>query len=658
MSDRDELQRELAALEDRAAQIRRELSWGDISFASEDFASEVAEAVLELPLVVWAVDRNGAITVSQGEGLYALGFKPNQLLGANVYELYDGNEEALEPIRQCLLRGKEDNSTLAINGHIWDTRYFPRFDSSGKVEGLVAISMDATELRTAQREAAHAGDLWHTLATRSPDYIVMVDRELNVSFINRVEEGGRKEDLYGQSLFLLFDERFHDFAREMLEATFRGEEGKGYQSSSSLLGDERWYDNRLAPIYRDGEVESVLIVSSDVTEQRQAELEKEQLRAQVLHTQKLESLGVLAGGIAHDFNNLLVGILGNAELASAVLESEHPCHDHIRGIGTAASRAAQLCTKMLAYAGKGEIRIDQVNLSTLVDDISQLLKVTLGQGVSMETDLDPGLWRIEADAAHMQQLVMNLITNAAEAMHDRSGTIKISTGQGYFSSKDLVELSLLSELEAGDYVYLEVEDSGHGMDEQTRSRMFDPFYTTKIAGRGLGLASVLGIIHSHRGGICVASEPNVGTTVKVLLPRTQVVMSESSSVLSVGRSDKWSGGGRAVLLVDDEPTIRRVAGQMLQALGFHCIEADNGEQAVKYYQSRDDIDIVLLDVTMPVMGGVEAREKILESNPDAKVVLSSGYAEAIGQDTSSTIVLTKPYRLSTLRQVLRTVLDE
>ncbi len=397
----------------------------------------------------------------------------------------------------------------------------------------------------------------------------------------------------------------------------------------------------------------------DITARKQAEEEHRTLEAQIQHAQKLESLGVLAGGIAHDFNNLLVAILGNADLALGELSPASPARDSLAEIETAARRAADLCRQMLAYSGRGQFLIAPVDLNDIVSEMTHLLEVSISKKVAVKYALAPDLPTIEADATQIRQIIMNLITNASEAIGDESGGITVSTGvmdcdRAYLSSTYLDE-----ELSEGSYVYLEVADTGCGMDAQTQQSMFDPFFTTKFTGRGLGLAAAIGIVRGHHGAIKVYSEPGRGTTFKVLFPPSHT--RAASQEPQQQEAEPWRGTG-TVLLVDDEETVRVVGQRMLELAGFAVLTAADGRQAITLFrQHLDKIVCVLLDLTMPHMDGEEAFRELRRIRSDIRVILSSGYGE---QEVTSRFAgkglagfIQKPYRSSALAAKLREVLE-
>ena len=399
-------------------------------------------------------------------------------------------------------------------------------------------------------------------------------------------------------------------------------------------------------------------VSMDITELKQAERERRALETQVQHVQKLESLGVLAGGIAHDFNNLLTGILGNADLALHVLPGQSPAELHLRRLHVAARRAADLCRQMLAYSGRGSLLVAPLSLNDVVHEMTHMLDVSVSKKASLSFELGDELPAVKADASQVGQVVMNLLTNASEAIGDQVGVITVRTGVMSPTAADLSENCTELPLEESRYAFLEVRDTGCGMAPEVVERMFDPFYTTKFTGRGLGLAAVLGIVRGHRGGIKVNSTPGRGTTVKVLFPTTDTAYRASDQ--TPGCDNHWRGAGH-VLVVDDEEIVRTVAQQMLEQMGFATLLAEDGRKAVELFRRRhQDVACVLLDLTMPQMDGQQTFHELQRINPDVPVVVCSGYTEqdVARQFTEASIVgfLKKPFQYSDLLESIRTAL--
>jgi two-component system cell cycle sensor histidine kinase/response regulator CckA len=421
------------------------------------------------------------------------------------------------------------------------------------------------------------------------------------------------------------------------------------------------FEARLVP---NGEDE-VLALVRNVTSQRKvlettrnlaALEERARVQEKLLQVQKTESLGLLAGGIAHDFNNLLTAIMGSASVAALKLPESSPARAPIDALVVAARRAADLTQQLLAYSGKGRFQIRLVDLSAQIQEIVTLLEAGAPKHVQLRLALAAGLPAVECDIAQLQQVAMNLVLNAAEAIEGDRGTVLIATGRQTIDATYPAEASLGEAPTPGDYVFLEVQDDGSGMDEATQARIFDPFFTTKTTGRGLGLAAVLGIVRSHRGVLRVYSTVGRGTTFKVLFP-AQTAPAEITP--SAPAAPSASTG--TVLIVDDENFLRSAARSILEHFGFSVLEAANGEIALELYASaHGTIDAVLLDMTMPGLSGEETFRRLRAVRPDVTVILSSGYneIEATRRFTSKGLAgfLQKPYTASQLGEYVTQVL--
>jgi signal transduction histidine kinase len=402
---------------------------------------------------------------------------------------------------------------------------------------------------------------------------------------------------------------------------------------------------------RVGAIESV----RDITDRKRADEERQRFEQQLLHTQKLESLGVLAGGIAHDFNNILMAILGNADLALMRINPESPAVSNLRRIEQAAVSAADLAKQMLAYSGKGKFIIEQIDCNNLLEDMLHMLEVSISKKAVLHFNLKRPLPRVECDATQIHQVIMNLVINASEAIGDTSGVIAVSTGQIQCDRRYLKDAWLNDSMEEGLYVSIEVSDTGCGMDKDTLEKIFDPFFTTKFTGRGLGMAAVLGIVRGHKGAIRVYSESGKGTSFKILLPASEKVVINSEN-----ETDQCSGAARGtVLLVDDEDTLRDIGTEMLKELGYDVVTANDGRDALAVYSANRDIDLVILDLTMPHLDGEACFRELRLIKPDVKVIISSGFSE---QDVSQKFAgrglagfIQKPYRLSRLKEAIRAV---
>ena len=385
-----------------------------------------------------------------------------------------------------------------------------------------------------------------------------------------------------------------------------------------------------------GRIFGASLVARDITEQKEME-------QQFRQTQKLESLGVLAGGLAHDFNNLLTGIMGNASLALIDPSNTEEVRDRIAEVLAASERAALLVRQMLAYAGKGQVMMEQLDLSEQIHEIVTLLRTSISRTVDLDLQLDPNPPRIEADRSQLQQVIMNLAINGAEAIGDRPGRLTIRT-----SSR---------EVNGERQVMLQVSDTGCGMDDETKSRIFDPFFTTKFTGRGLGLAAVMGIIRTHSASITVDTALGRGSSFTVIFPAAAA----EPAPIGEGEARLELRGYGNILVVDDEDLVRNMAKFTLERCGYSVELANDGKSAVDLFAARpDDFSGVLLDLTMPVMNGEEAMRRIRRLRPDVPVVLSSGFSEAEALDRFSqeglSGFLQKPYTATTLARRIKQAL--
>lgn len=376
-------------------------------------------------------------------------------------------------------------------------------------------------------------------------------------------------------------------------------------------------------------------------------------------TQKLESVGLLAGGIAHDFNNILTGVLGNASLALDELPPGSHLAARLADVVTATERAAQLTKQLLAYAGKGRFLIELLDLSQQIREISGLVQTSIPHTVQLRLELAEGLPRVEADAAQIQQVVMNLVINGAEAIPEgKPGAVVITTRVQDVDDAYIQTTVPGNEIRPGRYVILEVHDTGAGIPPEVVSRIFDPFFSTKFAGRGLGLAAVRGIVRGHGGAMKVCSAPGQGTTFKLLFPASP---KEDQKRIEKPSKQAAPQGSGTVLVIDDEEIVRRTAQATLERFGYQVLVAGDGRQGLEAFRRvADRVDAVVLDMTMPVMSGEETFRELRLIRPDIKVILSSGYneAEAIRHFNGKGLAgfIQKPYTSARLAEAVRSVL--
>jgi PAS domain S-box-containing protein len=421
-------------------------------------------------------------------------------------------------------------------------------------------------------------------------------------------------------------------------------------------GGVRWIAHTCLRVYDDeGTYLGIRTSNRDITARRRAEEEKARLEEQIRTAQKLESLGVLAGGIAHDFNNLLVGVLGNAELA---LDADLPAsvRDSLEGIRSAGSRAADLVRQMLAYSGRTPASLRPIDVDAVLRDSMPFLRAAIGHRIELDLAGSRGTPPVEADPAQIQQMALNLIVNAAESFGERTGTVRVrirclEAGPGFFEGA-----LLRDRLREGPYVAVEVEDEGCGIADAELPRIFDPFFSTKFTGRGLGLPVVLGIVRAHHGNIRIRTAPQRGTCVTAYLPAAGVG-GPAGPASGPPAIPFWKGSG-LVLVIDDEDLVRDVARRMIERMGFQVIAAGDGVEGIRLFRERAaEIRAVVLDLTMPRMDGEATLREIRAIRRDVSVILASGFTErdvsAALRNDPAVLFLQKPFRQPLLVDRLR-----
>ncbi len=424
-------------------------------------------------------------------------------------------------------------------------------------------------------------------------------------------------------------------------------------------GTWRWMHDALKLVRNaDGDPAEILGSWIDITDRRRSQQERLDLERRLLHAQKLESLGVLAGGIAHDFNNLLMAILGNLDLALRNVPADSPVRANIEKSAQAARRAADLTRQMLAYSGKGKFVLKAMDLNGLVEENAHLFRSSAARTATLDVRLGRPLPSIEADTGQVQQVIMNLITNASEAIGEASGRIAITTGVEECDTRRLMMSWIDDVPPPGRFVCLEVSDTGCGMDEQTQQRLFDPFFSTKAPGRGLGMSAILGIVRGHGGAIFVDSSPGGGTSIRILFPALGDAGTESGAEAGGHAAETGAAAvSGTVLVADDEEIVRMVCQEMVELMGLPVLTAVDGRDAVEIFRKHaENISCVILDLSMPNMDGVTAFTELVRIKPGVKVILSSGYDE---QESMRRMpgkgfagFIQKPYSFENLRDAL------
>ncbi len=548
----------------------------------------------------------------------------------------------------------------------------PRVEPDGSFLGFVGSCVDVTELRQAERRASSARHLLGSVLDALGASIAVLNGEGRILAVNQAwRQFAAREGLaaakasVGASYLGACDTR-HAVGAEHAGRAAQGirEVLAGRRGSFELEypchapDRQRWFLMRVTPV--EGASEAAAVVSHvDVTSLRAAEEERSHLERKMQEVQRFESLGVLSGGIAHDFNNVLTVILGNARLMLADLEAESPVRERVARIRSAAEHAAALTEQMLTYSGKASPSLAPLDLNDLVREMRGLLGSSVTERGSLEIDLLAELPAVEGDATQLRQVVLNLVTNASEALGNDGGSVRVRTSLAELDAAELEEALGTPDAAPGKYVVLAVSDSGTGVAPELRGRIFEPFFTTKFSGRGLGLAAVLGIVRGHRGLIRVEPRRGGGTQVRVLLPISATVTTQTPAPARV--EAPASTEGATVLVVDDEAWVLELAQEFLQRAGWRVVTAQGGHEALEILRARGDaIDAVVLDLVMPDLDGAETYRELRRLAPTLPVILASGYSEEMAGErfTEPGVAgfLSKPWEPEQLVQALQAAL--
>jgi two-component system cell cycle sensor histidine kinase/response regulator CckA len=664
----------------------------------------------DAPIAYHEINTSGQIVFVNEAECHLLGQRQDQLLGRSIWDFVAPEEQILsrEAVRRKLVGQQRlarferdyvrpDGVRLALEiheKHILDER--------GCIVGMRSFLIDVTQRKRTEQALREGEKLYRHLVEHASDIIYRTDIHGRFRIFNSMAGkmlGYSVEELVGRSYLDLVRPDYRARVRQFYRLQLVQRRSHTYLEFPAITraGGEIWFGQNVEIIEEDGRVVGFQAITRDITQKRRdevglqyvreelerrvtertAELERANellrremaerqregneritLEAQIQHAQRLESLGVLAGGIAHDFNNLLAVIMGHAGLALPEIPEGSRARLSIEEVISASRTAAQLTQQMLAYSGRGKFTIAPINLSHLIEDVTRLIATLISKKATLQLNLDPDLPPIEGDSAQLRQVLINLLTNASDALCERPGTIQVTTGAQEVDEGELVSVLPDRSLPAGTYVFIQVTDTGCGMDEGTVQRIFDPFFTTKFTGRGLGLAAVQGIVRGHHGTLQVESEPGRGATFRVLFPAAGRTIPDATGTETVAENE-WCPEG-SVLVVDDEPAVRALACQILERAGLAVMTAVDGYDAVNTFEAHSgEIDAVLLDLTMPGLDGGEVFQRLVQTKPDIKVILCSGYDV---QDVNSMLAphspagfLRKPYGPAELLQSFRSI---
>jgi len=651
------------ALQRRIKQLEAELS----AARQQQHVPALVEVALDLvemaPDAILSVDKVGRILSANQSAANLTGYEIGELLALNIATFFAADDLERNPLRYDLLHAgqiitserllmRKNGSRVPIE---MKSRMSPDLRWHSFIRDISVRYQIAEDLRLSEEKFSRAFQL-------NPDAIAInrmadgVYIEVNQGFTailgySEAEIIGRRSDSRDLRIWCRDKDR-----QRMLQLLREQGEINGFQANFRRKDGQPLIGLMAARLIEINKDPCILSISRDITEQVQQHEQQRKLEAQLLQTQKLESLGVLAGGIAHDFNNLLAAIIGNAELAKRRLNPGSGALINIERIEKSTERAADLARQMLAYSGKGKFVVERIDLNELLEEMLHMLEVSISKNAVLRLNLHRPLPSIMADATQIRQIVMNLVINASEAISARSGFISITTTSMFCDNRYLRTIWLAENLPAGHYTCLEIADTGCGMSKETLGKLFDPFFTTKFTGRGLGMSAVLGIVRGHQGAIRVYSEPGQGSTFKILFPTSE----QPAALPEIETELSYQGSGK-ILLVDDEESVRDVGAEMLGELGFEVITATDGRDALNKLSEHADIRCVLLDLTMPHMDGEKCFRELRQRYPQLGVIMSSGYNEQevtqkfIGKGLAGFIQ--KPYRLATLKKLLSNLLN-
>ncbi len=606
----------------------------------------------QMPSILWTTDTDLRVTSVFGAGVPWL--DQTDKLTERLMEWFgtEGTDLSAIDAHRRALCGQADGYEHTVHDRVFDVRVEPLRDHQNQIIGCLGLALDITERKVSEQRLAFQANI----LAQVQDAIIAIDMSGYITYWNR-----GAEQLYrvsraaaiGQSFRKIIKYRWLKRAdrQAAYSALAHGGAWYGELIHRRKTGEARSVTVSVSMLYDEGgAMIGILGVVRDITEHRQ-------LEAQLHQSQKMEAIGRLAGGIAHDFNNLLMVIMSYSELLLDDLDPHHPCRHDLEEILHATRRATALTRQLLAFSRKQVLQPETINLNTVVHDIDKLLRRLIGEDVTLLTILEPELHPVKVDPGQIEQVIMNLAINARDAM-PQGGTLTIRTAN---TDLDWRDPDRHIPVPAGPYVLLEVCDTGIGMDAQTQAHLFEPFFTTKEPGKGtgLGLSTVYGIVKQSQGSIRVESVPGQGTTVTIYFPCT----SETVEVHAPHtQSTDLPDGAETILLVEDEPAVRTLIRQVLQARGYTVLEASYGPEALymaEHYQQP--IHLLLTDMVMPEMNGRELARQLARICPTMRVLYMSGYADShlIPHDLSRSGVafLQKPITPDVLIRQVRALLD-
>jgi len=614
----------------------------------------------------YQTDADGIIEAVSPSVQSLLGYTPAEITGgwiADYYAAPEGREKflrALNATKQGKIFGYEVEIVHKSGRRRWvSTNAQLLYDEAGDVRGIEGTIRDITVRRKAEEELRNLS----AAIEQSPVSIVITNAEGNVTYVNPKcceVTGYSAEEIVGEHTRIFKSgKQSSQYYKELWEAINSGREWRGEFQNRKKSGELFWESASIAPVTnKAGKITHFIAVKEDITKLKEMEEERKRLNDQLLQAQKMEAVGILAGGVAHDFNNILTTIIGYSEMAIRKTDKKAPLYRDLTRINQAGNRAARLTRQLLLYSRKQPMVLTIVNINNTIESMIKMLQRLIGENITINTSLQPGLNNIKADEGNIEQVIMNLVINGSDAMPD-GGLLSIST---IHSEIDDEYCRAMPFATPGAYVILSVTDSGTGMSEDTMEHIFEPFFTTKGLGRGtgLGMSVVYGIVKKHGGWINVESKVGEGSTFKVYLPAHPETIEEAAGEMPDMEENR--GNGERILLVEDEEGVREFASRVLEESGYVVFKAKSVAEALAIFEREEmDFKLVFSDVILPDKNGTVLVEELIALKADIKVVMTSGYA---GEKSKWSVIeergfhfLQKPYTTEELLNTIKAVLN-
>ena len=620
---------------------------------------------------IWEIDENFIYTYSSPNIKDLLGFRTEEIIGKTPFDLL--TKEASKKVKAEGISIFKTHKPFVrferINRHkngriiILESSGVPIFDAKGNFRGYRGIDRDITDPKKAEVNLRESEERWRLLVENIPDIIVRILHDGTILAINRTVSNMSPEEALGQNVYNYVTAEYRDKLKRIIHQAFQ----TGNSGTCQVLGkgrggtEDAWYEIRVVPMELDNKIVSATLISTDITETRKYQEEKEKLQTRLQIAEKMEAVGILAGGVAHDLNNILASLVSYPDLLLLDLPEDSPLREPIVTIQQSGQKAAAVVHDLLTLARRGSPDTETLNLNTIITEYLSSLeyqKLTRDNShIVFETNLEPKLLNNTGSAIHLSKVIHNLVSNAAEAMVER-GKITVMTSNQYIE-KPIIGYDTMGE---GDYTILCIADNGCGIHEKNMGRIFDPFYTKKIDGRlgtGLGLSVVWGTVKDHKGYIDVKSTEGKGTTFYLYFPATKEKITKKKQGINI---EKYKGNGEKILVIDDIKEQRQIACSLLSKLHYSPKGIASGEEAVEYMK-ENSAHLLVLDMIMDTgIDGLETYKRILSLYPRQKAIITSGYSETErvreAQRIGAGEYLKKPYDLETLAKTVKNELDK